>query len=438
MMTHVITHSFLEEKGWERRLMYLWCVLLNTAQCNIDNLTVVCRLLAWPYGPYLLTGRATNWVRRSSSLVTLGAPTVPMHALSRILRRNPSGAEDACPMPTGGSCVKHDKERNEESKPRNRPGTRRPTRMPTPTTALIPPPNLAAYIANEKWDAVRELLSDPNANFLVRSCYYPDNHNSSISIHDNALHYACRFYPPVDVVKLIHLANPEYITQVDSAGRTVLHTAIRYGGNPRTVRYLGAKYPSAVGALDLANQTPLHYLCRHYGASHDPIKSRGDKAECMFEIVRALFANSPKQTVNVESEDGCTALEWAIETGAPYKLVKFLQKACQTDWREASDSSGLDHEALKQVLHDQAIKSQHKLSIEIERTSSRRMMRGSTTPSTSSPSIFDMAPIPAEPYDPTLHTQLLQQASTSKSSSLLNMVPIPGAPTRRTSMPQQA
>ena len=342
---------------------------------------------------------------------------VPMHALSRILRHNPSSAEDACPMPTSGSCVKHAKEQNEESKPRNR--SSRPTLMPTPTTALIPPPNLAAYIANEKWDAVRELLSDPNAKFLVRSCSYPDHHTSSISIHDNALHYACRFYPPFDVVKLIHLANPEYITQVDSAGRTVLHTAIRYGGDPRTVRYLGAKYPSAVGALDLANQTPLHYLCRHYGASHDPIKSRGDKAECMFEIVRALFANSPKQTVNVESEDGCTALEWAIETGAPYKLVKFLQKACQTDWREASDSSGLDHEALKQVLHDQAIESQHKLSTEIERTSSRRMMRGSTTSSTSS-SIFDMV-IP-----------------DFKSSSLLNMVPIPGAPTRRTSMPQQA
>ena len=355
---------------------------------------------------------------------------VPMHALSRILRRNPSGAEDACPMPTGGSCVKHNKEQNEQkSKPR-------PTRMPT--TTRIPPTNLAAYIANEKWDAVRELLSDPNAKFLVHSCSYPDNDNSSISIHDNALHYACRFYPPFDVVKLIHLANPEYITQVDSAGRTVLHTAIRYGSDPRTVRYLGAKYPSAVGALDLANQTPLHYLCWHYGASHDPIKSRGDKAECMLEIVRALFANSPKQTVNVENEDGCTALELAIETGAPYKLVKFLQKACQTDWREASDSSGLDHEALKQVLHDQVIKSQRKLSIEIERSSSRQMMRGSITSSTSS-SIFDVVPIPGD-LDATLHPKFPKQVSSAKSSSLLhvNMVPIPGAPTRRTSMPQQA
>jgi len=247
-----------------------------------------------------------------------------------------------------------------------------------------PSPTLSNLIACEKWDTLREVLSGPNARHLITACSYPndtDKSNDGVDIYDNALHYACRFYAPFDVVRLIHMANPEYITQVDSAGRTVLHTAIRYGGNPRTIRYICAKYPSAAGALDLSHQTPLHYLCRYYNDFHDSFKSRGDKTECMREIVRALFANSPKQTVNIEDEDGCTALELAIECEAPHKLVKFLQKACENDWREASESSGLDHEALKQVLYDHAMKSQRKLSIEIDKSSRR----------SSSNSLFDMA-----------------------------------------------
>jgi len=322
-----------------------------------------------------------------------------MHSLSRYLRRLPS---DAVCTPGGDN--------HKEGKTQSGTTSSRPTR-PTRTCAPTPPPKLSDlielsdFIADEEWDAVRELLTDPNAKFLVRSCSYPDHHESnddchdSIAIHNNALHYACRFYPPFDVVKLIHLAHPEYLTQVDSAGRTVLHTAIRYGSDPRTIRYLCAKYPSAAGALDLSNQTPLHYLCRYYGKSHDPYKSRGSKTECMREIVRALFANSPKQTVNVEDEDGCTALERAIETDAPYKLIKFLQKACETDWREASDSSGMDHEALKQVLHDHAMKSQRKLSIAIERKSSRMLRRESSN------SLFGMVQ-----GGPTRRTQVSKQA----------------------------
>lgn len=276
-------------------------------------------------------------------------------------------------------------------------------------------PKLSDLISLGEWEAVREALSGPNARFLIRGCSYPNDDQSNsggdgIDIHDNALHFACRFYPPFDVVKLIHMANPEYITQVDSAGRTVLHTAIRYGSDPRTIRYICAKCPSAAGSLDLTNQTPIHYLCRYYAESHDPLKSRGDKTDCMREITRVLFANSPPQTVNVEDEDGCTALERAIETDAPYKLVKFLQRASETDWREASDSSGLDHEALKQVLHDQAAKSQRKLSIEIEE---RRSIRQSSSSSSLSSSLFDITLVggyPTTTRTSTRRTKVSKQA----------------------------
>ena len=299
-----------------------------------------------------------------------------MPSLSKYLRRARSLSED-------GSCAAASCEHNRQEV-HNQKSRRRNNKLSSAG------PQLSDLISFGEWDAAREMLSDPNARFIVRACSYPSDdqsngNDSGIDIYDNALHYACRFYPPFDIVKLIHMANAEYITQVDSAGRTVLHTAIRYGCDPRTVRYICAKYPSAAGAIDLANQTPFHYLCRYYAEAHDPIKSRGDKIGCMREITRVLFAHSPKQTVNVEDEDGCTALERAIETDAPYKLVKFLQKACETDWREASDSSGLDHEALKQVLHDQATKSQRKLSIEIEKSSRR-----SSSNSSLSPSIFDI------------------------------------------------
>lgn len=320
-------------------------------------------------------------------------PTTPpiktkMPSLSRYLRRARPSSEDGSAT---ANCKKENREEhNKKSMRRNKP-----------TSSTSAGPKLSDLISYGEWDAVREMMSGPNARFIVRACSYPkdDRSNASgsaIDIHDNALHYACLFYPPFDVVKLIHMANPEYITQVDSAGRTVLHTAIRYGSDPRTIRYICAKYPSAAGALDLANQTPFHYLCRYYAESHDLIKSGGGRTNCMREITRALFAHSPKQTVNVEDEDGCTALERAIETDAPYKMVKFLQKACETDWREASDSSGLDHESLKQVLHDQAIKSQRKLSMEIEKSSRR---------SSSNSSLFDItrSSVPSRP-SPTRRT----------------------------------
>ena len=203
------------------------------------------------------------------------------------------------------------------------------------------PYSLSTLIAREHWDAVRLFLSNPNVDETrarILSCrygpaaYYDDAENNSA--WNNALHYACKYYPPWDVIKAIDLLHPQYMTQVDAVGRTVLHVAAKNGVSPQVIRYLCATNPSAAGAQDVLGRTPLHYVCKHYAKRYSESKCENiPLLDSMRDVARTICRTAPK-SVNLEDADGCCVLEYAIESDAPFKVVRDIQKACEKDWKK--------------------------------------------------------------------------------------------------------
>lgn len=212
------------------------------------------------------------------------------------------------------------------------------------------PCSLSNLIAREHWDAVRLFLSNPNVDETrarILSCrygpaaYYDDAENNSA--RNNALHYACKYYPPWDVIKAIDLLHPQYMTQVDAVGRTVLHVATKNGVSPQVIRYLCATNPSAACAQDVLGRTPLHYVCKHYAKRYSESKCENiPLPDSMRDVARTICRAAPK-SVNLEDADGCCALEYAIESDAPFKVVRDIQKACEKDWKKRR-LSGLRHQ----------------------------------------------------------------------------------------------
>lgn len=238
------------------------------------------------------------------------------------------------------------------------------------------PCSLSGLIARENWDAVRLFLSNPDVEGVrasILSCRhgpvaYDDEQQENNSAWNNALHYACKCYPPWDIIKAIDLLHPHYMTQVDTVGRTVLHIAAKNGVAPQVVRYLCAKNPSAAGAQDVLGRTPLHYVCKHYAKRHNESKCENiPLLDSMRDVARTICRTAPK-SVNLEDVDGCCALECAIESDAPFKVIRDIQKACEKDWKKRR-LSGLKHESLQKDLRDQFHTQRSRLQLEIMKLS---------------------------------------------------------------------
>lgn len=237
------------------------------------------------------------------------------------------------------------------------------------------PYSLSSLIARENWDAVRLFLSNPDVEGVrasILSCRYGhaayDDDSENNSAWNNALHYACKYYPPWDIIKAIDLLHPHYMTQVDTVGRTVLHIAAKNGVAPQVVRYLCAKNPSAAGAQDVLGRTPLLYVCKHYAQRYNESKCENiPLLDSMRDVTRTICRTAPK-SVNLEDVDGCCALEYAIECDAPFKVIRDIQKACEKDWKKRR-LSGLKHESLQKDLRDQFHTQRSRLQFEIMKLS---------------------------------------------------------------------
>ena len=258
--------------------------------------------------------------------------------------------------------------------------------------------SFADLIAQERWDAVREFLSNPNTDetrAIILSCqYFREGSDPATAASNNPLHFACRFYPPWDVLKAIDRIHPDFMTQVDSTGRTALHVAAKHGASPQVIRFLCAKYPDAAGAQDVFGRLPLHNVCKHYTKRYNPAKCEDvPLAESMRDVVRTLCRTAPK-SVNLEDVDGFSALEYAIEYDAPFKVVRDIQKSCEKDWKKRRSSSGLDHESLQKDLKDQFHAQRNRLKLEIMKlTDSSLSMSASEEPHAQSDSIKENDPV---------------------------------------------
>mmetsp|Transcript_29401 Transcript_29401/g.59620 ORF Transcript_29401/g.59620 Transcript_29401/m.59620 type:complete len:237 (-) Transcript_29401:92-802(-) len=98
------------------------------------------------------------------------------------------------------------------------------------------------------------------------------------------------------------------------AGRTPLHTAVESAAPYEVIKSLLSKDPAAAGVQDLHGVTPL-MLAAAQGKS------------CSKKTIKALLRASPR-TVNVEDEEGLSAVEHALLSEVPHDILHIIQKSC--------------------------------------------------------------------------------------------------------------
>eukprot|EP00573_Skeletonema_grethae_P006378 CAMPEP_0201692202 /NCGR_PEP_ID=MMETSP0578-20130828/5160_1 /ASSEMBLY_ACC=CAM_ASM_000663 /TAXON_ID=267565 /ORGANISM="Skeletonema grethea, Strain CCMP 1804" /LENGTH=371 /DNA_ID=CAMNT_0048177549 /DNA_START=1186 /DNA_END=2302 /DNA_ORIENTATION=+ len=178
------------------------------------------------------------------------------------------------------------------------------------------------------------------------------------------VHFACKHNPPRKIIKLLALTYPDGVTLPDKMGRLPLHYAAQWGCSGRLMHYLVQKDTLAASTKDNLGKTPTHLICENYNANHDAACSMGLSCdEGMIWVLKLLLDASP-DSVNIEDNRDMLPLEYAIESGAPYSVIKFLQIASEKDWKQRKEESmpGDTHSHIVQKLNrDQQLKQrEHK------------------------------------------------------------------------------
>jgi ankyrin repeat protein len=165
---------------------------------------------------------------------------------------------------------------------------------------------------------------------------------------DNILHFACRFNAPLPIVKLLASKYPKSLLTPDAIGRFAIHVASKYGASPLVIHFLICENFAAAGVPDDAGKAPIHYVAQYYARNHSTASIK-DVNENMLQVVRLFKAAAP-ESFNLEDEEECNAIEYALESNADIKVVKAMQRAARDDWRELRKKHGVSHEELARSL----------------------------------------------------------------------------------------
>jgi len=150
------------------------------------------------------------------------------------------------------------------------------------------------------------------------------------------LHACVRFNPPPHIVKILIELVPESPSCVDCLQRTPLHIAAGTHASLSTIQLLSDAYPGACTIHDEDGKTPLHLACDSecelFEGGRDSMREPPS-----YEVVHTLINASPF-SVLLEDEDGTSALEYAILSDAPIKVVKLIQyvtlKQCEAQQKK--------------------------------------------------------------------------------------------------------
>jgi ankyrin repeat protein len=121
----------------------------------------------------------------------------------------------------------------------------------------------------------------------------------------------------------------------DHLGRLPLHYACQHCASPHIVSFLLHTDPSLACQQDITGKTPLHLACQYYVRSYCPylqLKSSLSADDAAMAVIHEICESIPS-AVNVEDVEGRTALEYAIEAGLPFNLVRKLQKTSVYIWK---------------------------------------------------------------------------------------------------------
>jgi ankyrin repeat protein len=149
------------------------------------------------------------------------------------------------------------------------------------------------------------------------------------------VHLCCQNQAPLRVFQALYKCQPHSFEWIDRNGRFPIHEALNSGATPDVIHFL-IENTSILGASaqDRVGKTPLHYLCECYIWLYRPLQSINEKLweDTLIDMLHRL-CEKDRSTVNVEDDEGRTAIEIAIENGAPYQFVRILQRTSAGEWR---------------------------------------------------------------------------------------------------------
>lgn len=173
-------------------------------------------------------------------------------------------------------------------------------------------------IASRRWQRLKATI------FMHRSALtrcHGKCHPSCTSRH-NALHYACQFHPPLDVIRCLCKAYPKAVFERDCKQRYPLHIACMQGCSFEVVNFLLNKNPEAAKKADIKYRTPFLHAFKSYVCRSGLEWSVANKE--LIRIARALLVAAPMSPM-MQDCDNMTAIEYALDGENDISTIKFVQ-----------------------------------------------------------------------------------------------------------------
>jgi ankyrin repeat protein len=189
---------------------------------------------------------------------------------------------------------------------------------------------LSNLIGRRKWNSVQKRLQSKEAEPKDGDTDMMNVGNSQETI----LHVICRKNPPLSIIELILQIYPTTVSKLNRNQQYPLHVAAQCGASPEIIKCLSESFPDAVDHADEEGKTPLHLTCESYASTYRAAKSPDGALVSMQDaMIKTVDLLNKPSVVNLEDEEGMTALEYAIDTNADLRIVKNIQRACERSWR---------------------------------------------------------------------------------------------------------
>lgn len=219
----------------------------------------------------------------------------------------------------------------------------------------MPPKTLTRLVAKRNWYEIENILSPGTMDWI-------EIDEKGIITDDSILQFALRYKAPLRIIKLFAVRYPQCLTRPDSTGKYACHVAAKYSAAPNVMEYLVHENKFAAGVQDPQGKTPIHYVGEFYAVNSESIPM-AHVYENMLQVVRILRDVAP-QSFNLEDNDGCNAIEYAIENDVHLKVIKTMQRTARDDWRAAKElGKGKSHEELAKDIERIACEARENVAL---------------------------------------------------------------------------
>jgi len=148
------------------------------------------------------------------------------------------------------------------------------------------------------------------------------------------LHSLFRANPSIEIIKVITETFPELGSYVDKNGQYPLHLAAQCGASHKAIKMIYYLYPEAASLQDKEGKTPLHLACEHYKQNYGSIMFRRQTRAMAMDRGIEVMMNVAPGVINMEDNNGMTALEYAIMSNVEPMTIHNIQDASQMDWKK--------------------------------------------------------------------------------------------------------